>query len=206
MKVDLTGKRFNKLVVLKDVGRDKQGGVLWLCKCDCGNTTTVSTNNIKRGHTKSCGCLLYSGEIRCVIEDKKFNKIWSSMKDRCNNCNITSYKNYGGRGITYDIRWEAFSNFKEDMYESYLDHVEKFGEKNTSLDRIDVNGNYCKENCRWITRREQADNTRRSRYVVVNGETLTMKQASEKYNINYSTIQHRLNSGKDIFGNDFEQL
>lgn len=87
----------------------------------------------------------------------RFYSIWVGMKSRCNN---ESWTNYGGRGITYCKEWEEFINFKNDMYESYLQHVDKYGEKQTSLERKNVNGNYTPSNCKWATRKEQNDNKR----------------------------------------------
>nr|DAY30116.1 MAG TPA: hypothetical protein [Caudoviricetes sp.] len=136
------------------------------------------------------------------MSNTRFYEIWASMKKRCLNSKSKAFKNYGARGITVCDRWkDSFENFKEDMYESYLKHCEEFGEMETTLDRIDNNGNYCKENCRWATHRDQMNNVSYNRFVSVDGETLTVAEASRKYKINYGTILHRINSGKDIFGN-----
>jgi hypothetical protein len=94
----------------------------------------------------------------------RFYNIWKRMKDRCNNQNNIDYHRYGGRGIKVCDSWTSnFENFRDDMYESYLCHSEINGEKNTSIDRIDTNGNYCKENCKWSTPQEQRLNQRQSR-------------------------------------------
>lgn len=93
-------------------------------------------------------------------EDYRFYKIWADMKQRCTNPNCPSFYNYGGRGIQYDLKWMCYENFKSDMYPSYLKHVANFGVKQTTLDRIDVNDHYYKNNCRWANRTEQRVNVR----------------------------------------------
>lgn len=105
------------------------------------------------------------------------------------------YNNYGGRGITYQESWKKFENFRDDMYESYLKHCEEYGEKDTTLDRIDVNGNYCKENCRWATRKIQANNTRKNHYITINGEVKTLTQWVEFYGIALSTVKNYIRKG-----------
>ena len=129
----------------------------------------------------------------------RFYEIWVGMKKRCDSEKSKAYKWYGARGITYQPSWASFESFRDDMYESYQRHVEKFGEKQTTIDRIDVNGNYTKENCRWATREEQDNNRRDSRYV---GDTgLTVAQFAKKHNINYQTLMGRLKRGKNPIDN-----
>lgn len=170
--------------------------------CDCGEYSTVTTRNLTTGNTKSCGCLSLETHLTHGMRNTRFYKVWQAMKNRCKNKKLACYPNYGGRGIKYCNEWESLESFRDDMYESYLEHAEEYGEKNTTLDRIDVNGDYCKENCRWVTRKEQQNNTRFNHFVNVNGERLTLAQASEKYDINYNTICNRLRVGKNIFGDD----
>ena len=106
----------------------------------------------------NCG---HSVDLRHGMYKTKFYTAWANAKARCNNKNSKGYKDWGGRGIKVCDRWKYFLFFKEDMYESYLKHVEKYGERNTTLDRTDNNGNYEPSNCRWITNKEQAHNKRK---------------------------------------------
>ncbi len=203
-RLDLTGQTFGRLVATKYVGKSRCGSTLWECKCSCGNVTVVTLSNLRNGHTKSCGCLnierATERRITHNMTGTRFYNVYHKMVDRCNNENEPAYPRYGGRGIK--CLWSTFEEFKDDMYESYLDHIEKHGDKNTSIDRIDNDGNYCKENCRWATKEEQGNNKRNNRIVIIDGEQLTAKQASERYNINYHTVHTRLRRGKDIFGNE----
>lgn len=133
----------------------------------------------------------YKGKVKSV----RLRKIWSSMLTRCYNKNCANYKNYGGRGISVCDNWLNYINFESDMYESYLKHVENYGEKETTLDRINVNDNYCLENCRWATNKEQARNRRNTIYVP-SGESL--KEYCENNNLNYNTISSRIQKGQPI--------
>ncbi|PZM86336.1 hypothetical protein DLH72_01205 [Candidatus Gracilibacteria bacterium] len=124
-------------------------------------------NNFKHGLTKT-----------------KIWYIWCSMKGRCNNPNNKDYKRYGGRGIKYDKKWEDFLGFYSDMGETYKDGLE--------LDRIDNNGNYCKENCRWTTRKTQNRNSSNCRYY--KGKCIS--EWCEELGLNYSTVRSRINQSK----------
>lgn len=183
--LDLTGKRFGKLTVVKEAERVR-GLHAWECICDCGNTSIVPTASLRTGNTKSCGCLSKShggSGTRLYI-------VWTRMMDRCYRTKTERYKNYGARGITVCDDWHDFSNFRDWAMQSGYDPQAK--RYDCTLDRIDVNGNYEPSNCRWITMKEQSQNTTRSHFVTVNGETLTLSQASEKYDISAATIWARL--------------
>ena len=158
--MDLTGQTFGRLTVVEFSHKGKHGHSCWKCQCSCGNIIVVQYGNIKKGTTKSCGCLKKEFLTKHGMAKTRFYKSWKSMKIRCLNKNREYYKYYGGRGITVCEEWLDFNNFKNDMYESYLGHVKDFGEKQTTLDRIDNNGNYCKENCKWSTYKEQIANQR----------------------------------------------
>ena len=186
------GDIFGNLQVL--ALRDKllsDGHYAHKCKCLlCGNICYVRSPDLYRGHNKSCGCLRPTEH---GMTSTRFYSIWQNMKSRCMIPSNTCYDIYGGRGIKVCDRWLDFENFKEDMYDSYLDHVEKFGEKDTSIDRIDVNGDYEPSNCRWATISEQAYNKRITRYLTdKNGTTHTLKEWATILNIKYDTLKARL--------------
>lgn len=162
-KYDLTGNRYKHLLVIKeDQPRVyKSGGVdrRWECRCDCGNTKTILQSCLVNNKTSSCGCEL-STEIRRKgstthgMNNSSVYSIWAGMKGRCNSPLSSNYKYYGGRGITYESKWETFQGFWDDMESTYKDGL--------SLDRIDGDRGYCKENCRWISMKLQQRNRAKS--------------------------------------------
>ena len=163
--IDLYHRQFNRLFVLRQsLRRGGNGGVYWKCLCNCGNIITVRCDHLIKKDVKSCGCLNYvhGNNLRKSGRSKLYN-IWRGMKERCSNKNSYGYKNYGGRGITYDLKWETFLGFKENMYFKYIYYKRKYGKNcKLSIERMNVNGNYCFENCifiplrdQWINRREK---------------------------------------------------
>lgn len=177
------GDRFGKLIVI-GCNITKNGAVICDCLCDCGKTRTLRSSSLKLGLNKSCGCLRYKHGL--TTSNYRLFYIWSGMKSRCDN----NHPDYGGRGISYDDRWKDFKNFYDDMIEGYEDHL--------SLDRIDVNGNYSKENCRWATAETQANNRRNNKFIEYNGERFTVTQLARKYGISTIKLRSRLNAGWDI--------
>lgn len=154
LKTTVSGK-FNSLIVIKDLGVIGRRRMV-MAQCDCGVVKEFRFDLIKRGTTKSCGCI-YIAERGQATKTHGYSgtptySSWQQMRDRCTNPNSTGYENYGGRGIIYDPRWEQFENFLEDMGERPED---------TTLDKIDNNGNYCKENCRWADKTTQTFNRRK---------------------------------------------
>ena len=120
----------------------------------------------------------------------KFYRTFYGMKNRCNNPNVSSYKYYGERGIKF--LWDSYEDFVLDMYESYKIHVKEFGEKNTTIERINNDGNYCRENCKWATVKEQNLNTSQNRRLILNGEEKTISEWSEALGISRMLICGRI--------------
>lgn len=190
---DIQGQRFNNLTVL-NLSDKTNRGFWWICKCDCGNEVRVLGSNIIRGHSKSCGCIRAKASSDSHYKHGMINtriyKIWVGIKTRCTDVNSRPYKNYGGRGITICDKWMMFEGFYEDMGSGYSD--------NLSIDRVDNNKGYSKENCKWSTRIEQANNVRNNHIVVVDGITDTLANMSRRYNINYKMAAQRIKLGWDI--------
>lgn len=152
--IELTGQTFGRWTVLKRDGI-KNGGKAWICRCDCGTIAIIRGNSLRTGTSKSCGCLQRDIVSKIATKHGMHNSremnSWKSMIQRCTNPNCTTYEDYGGRGISICKRWKKFENFYEDMGERPLYH---------SLERIDNNGDYGPDNCKWATQSEQSRNQR----------------------------------------------
>ena len=195
-RLNLVGKKYNKLTVIKFDHVNKHGQAMWLCRCDCGNKTVVNGRNLRNNNTKSCGCLIKGASTRVGKKTHGMSKspefiAWRSMKNRCTNKQCKSFKNYGGRGIKVCDRWiESFQNFYDDMGQR--------PSKKHSIDRIDNDGDYTPENCRWTTDIKQNNNLRRNVYIECDGETKTIAEWSKFLNVPYFKIHYRLHNGFDM--------
>ncbi len=196
---DIAGKKFGMLTAIGIVGKRGKAN-LWKCLCDCGSETTSIATSLERGEKTSCGCKkTHKRKPRPDLAER--NKLssthgmtntttfssWKAMRFRCENPASKDYPNYGGRGIKVCEAWsKSFEAFLADM-----------GERpdGTSLDRIDVNGNYEPSNTRWATQERQSNNKRQNMYVEFNGEVKTATEWARLYGIESKTFIYRLKNG-----------
>lgn len=182
---DLTGQKFNRLTAISFAGKDSSNNARWLFKCDCGNTVECRGSEVSRGTTKSCGCLVSektkeSNTTHNMSRTRTY-KTWISMRSRCNNPTDKFYEYYGARGITVCKEWdESFEVFYSDMGDQ---------PDGLSIDRIDNNKGYSKENCRWATSETQQRNKRNSKYWYIDGVRYdSHTQAAKELGVGYRTV------------------
>jgi hypothetical protein len=194
MIYDITNQRFGRLLVLTKSNKKMMSGhYLWECLCDCGNRHFAKADHLRAGGVRSCGCLhkeeLTKAMTKHGFSGQPIHNNWMGMIDRCTNPNSHAWKNYGGRGINVSPEWMDFETFYRDMGEK---------PKGTSLDRVDVNGNYSKENCKWSTFKAQARNTRRNLIIEFNGEIHVLAEWCEVLGLNYMKTYHKLKKGLSL--------
>lgn len=193
------GKRFGRLTIIDFVhAKPPYRGWLWVCRCDCGNTKTLNAGDVKSGKVRSCGCL--HNEV-CSAKAKKFKysvkdyprlySIYNGIKKRCYNKNEPRHKDYGQRGIEMCDTWlnsvDGFDNFVEwSLSNNY--------NENATIDRINVNGNYEPENCRWVSMTEQSLNKRDTLWVIYKGERVQLRVICDRLGVSYDTVHNRIYS------------
>ena len=185
--IDMTGKRFSRLLVLRQADR-KNGKVHWLCKCDCGKETIVHGTKLRNGHTKSCGCLQKDtiSEIRKTHGHSRTPLYvrWTGIKQRCLNENHTSYNRYGGKGIHICEQWLDYEVFKEwAERNNYKPELE--------LDRIDNSKGYNPENCRWVSKKMNSQNRDSKVMLSENTLTVTIKRLAKENSLTYTCLMSR---------------
>jgi len=196
--MDYIGKTFGKLTV-KELTRADSKHKHYKCECTCGNILEVRRDYLTRkklpvDSCKDCRNVVNTGQFKPTHGDSKtrFYAIFRGMQDRCSRKSHPHYNSYGGRGIR--VIWNSYEEFKKDMYESYLKHVRNYGESETTIERIDVNGNYSKDNCCWATHFEQSNNLRNNIKVYFNdGTEKTLSQVAKEKGLSYSVVYKKYN-------------
>lgn len=196
-RLNLVGKRFGRLTVIAFAGTIKQQSI-WLCRCDCGREKVIRGRALQNGGTKSCGCL--HSEVAAAwarnrdhsthgLSRTRIYNIWRGMMHRCYKEHTKDYPRYGGRGITVCGEWHDIIKFRDwAILSGYREDLQ--------LDRIDNNGNYEPDNCRWTTAKEQGNNRRNCTYITIDGCTHTATQWCEIKGLSRSTYVGRVASGK----------
>jgi len=203
--IDITGQKYGRLTAIKIVStgsRKKKGK--WLFRCDCGNEIVCAACGVKSGNTKSCGCLkrekshktgvrtiklIHQNQITHNMTGKRIYRIYKNMKTRCYNPKTKCYPHYGGKGIKICNEWLndpcTFINWA--LSHGYNDSL--------TIDRIDSDGDYCPENCRFITQAMQTQNTSRNRFIELNGVKKTVSQWAREYGISPDPIYELIGKG-----------
>jgi hypothetical protein len=195
---DLTGQVFARWTVLSRAQSNAAGSAYWKCRCVCGVERDVRSHTLVHGKSDSCGCLAaelsserWIGQKYSTIHgmaNSKVNMVWNAMVGRCHNPNNPSYENYGGRGITVSDEWREFANFYRDM-----------GEPNgLTLERLDNDKGYSKDNCVWETRTKQARNTRTNVIYEINQDRRCLAEWVEKFNLDYLKTWQALARGETL--------
>lgn len=190
---DLTGAKFGRLTVVERKWCEKKKRNLWFCQCECGNSTLVLTSDLLAGKSTSCGCFRKSetSQRRKThgMSNSRLYRIWNAMKERCQCTTNAQYNDYGGRGIIVCAEWrDSFETFYDwAISNGYAEHL--------TIDRIDTNGNYCPDNCRWATPEMQNSNKRNNHILTYNGKTQTIQRWSKETGIPFTTLLYRVNNG-----------
>lgn len=200
-RIDMIGKRFGRLVVTAlSEQRGHRNQLMYVCKCDCGNTVIVLGESLRRHRTASCGCLQKerAKEVNKTHggSNERLYFVWQGMKNRCTNPNFLEYKNYGGRGIKVCEEWLDYESFKKFMLEKGYDPSAPFGEY--TIERIDVNGNYEPNNCTIASQKEQVHNMTSNHNLTYKGETKCLSEWAREIGINATTLLNRLQRGMSV--------
>ena len=203
---DYSAQRFGRLVAIELVERSPSRDHKWRFACDCGGALVTSIRSVRSGHTSSCGCVHKEGLVKrnsthgLSRSFPREYRSWKDMRARCTRKSSKDYAGYGGRGIRVCARWDDFAAFLEDMGEC---------PHGCTIDRIDVNGGYSPENCRWAPAKIQANNKRSNARLTIDGETRTLQQWCDHYGVEHSKVRWRLAQGwaleKVFSGEDFRR-
>lgn len=192
--IDIAGQKFNRLMAIRPV-ESKHGEIVWECKCDCGNTVRIASYDLRRGHTKSCGCLkaeiVRTVNIKHGLSYTAIRSTYVNMKNRCYNPNYHLFHRYGGRGITVCDEWLG-----SDGLVNFYDWAVSNGyDSSLSIDRIDNDKGYSPDNCRWTTPEIQSNNRSSNRLITFEGITKSLSDWARDLNIKPMALRYKLENG-----------
>jgi hypothetical protein len=182
---DITGQKFGRLTALCRIGKTKGRISIWECQCECGQKHNAIISQLRNGTVKSCGCLQRVDHP--VAKERLFN-IWQGMRQRCNNPNANFYEYYGAKGVKICQEWNEYKAFKQWAVENGYD-------EGLSIDRIDVDGGYNPNNCRWISLREQQSNKSNNVFVLYQDEDITLAELSRRTGLSLPMLHRRYHAG-----------
>ena len=195
--IDITGQKFHRLIALQVIDSERGAGkaIKYECLCDCGNHHIASVSNLRLGEVKSCGCLNKEQAIKRHLSHgqskTKLYGVWNCMKGRCSNPNSTVYRHYGGRGIQVCSDWRSFENFAAWAISAGY-------KEGLTIDRVNNDGDYTPENCRWVGIETQARNRRNTKYIMFKGEARCLAEWAEILGIKMQVLSERLASGWSV--------
>lgn len=196
--IDLTGQKFGRWTVIKEVGRNKSGGATWLCVCDCGAERVLDGRSLREGTSKSCGCIQKDPDyvfpkpnLTHGGRNERLYQVWRGMIDRCHNSKSKYYKYYGERGITVCDEWRYdYASFRSWAFENgYNPDAKKY---ECTIDRIDNDKGYFPDNCAWRNQTEQSNNRSNNHILTFNGESLSISEWARKIGIRKDTLRRRI--------------
>jgi hypothetical protein len=184
------GTRFGRWTAQNESGRDPHGAVLIECRCDCGTVRAVKATALHRGDSRSCGCASADAQVTHGMSKSSLYGVWRGIRQRTGDPNHREYANYGGRGIRMSARWDRFEIFAADMAAGYRPGLQ--------IDRIDNDGPYAPQNCRWVEPATNQRNKRTNHRIEWRGRTLIVQEWAELLGLNSNTIVHRLRRGWSV--------
>lgn len=195
---DIRGNRYGRLTAIKYVGTDNRSVSVWECRCDCGKTLDVTAHSLKKGHTRSCGCLKKDKFLERITRHGHASNTsrspeysaWVNLVARCSRTSHPQYRSYGGRGIKVCERWLKFDNFFHDLGSR--------PSPNHSIHRIDNDRGYVEGNVKWATWDEQSNAKRTNHAITFNGKTMNLMQWAKEIGVHYVTLHYRLKRGWSI--------
>lgn len=195
--IDIAGQKFNRLTAIRPI-ESKHGEIVWECKCDCGNVVHVTSYDLRRGHTKSCGCLkaeiVRTVNIKHGLTHTAIRRTYTNMKTRCYNPNYYLFHRYGGRGITVCDEWLG----SDGLVNFYNWAIDNGYDVSKSIDRKNNDKGYSPDNCRWTTPETQSNNRSSNRLITFEGVTQSLSEWARVLNIKPMTLRYKLEKGLSI--------